>query len=433
MERVADMVRARHRTRLSRTAHGRRHAPGAGRDVPGDAGAVQARGGGPGAGPAVRRHRSRWTSTRRGRTSRLTHEHGHDREPARVLEALLFVSDEPVSAARLAKVMEIPEAAVASPANLRCGTSTSVPTAASSCARSRADGACTRTPPTTTQSSSYVLSWDTRRLSQAALEALAVIAYHQPVTRAGVNAVRGVNCEGVVASLVEKGLVREAGRDKTAGNAILYGTTQDVPREVRPEGPCRAAAAGGVRARRRDRNGDPRAPVRRGGRSFRGDGCRRRGTRGDDRRRGRRGRRRRDRTRRVGSAGAAARGPCRAQTVLGGVPPAELRAARPPHRVQRGRRRCRRSIAAFLAAGSCRTEPCFESGRPSRPHSPGAWHPSRQYRIWYYWKGESVTRMDKRLARIRLDPTSWKEGTDGRLSEGRRGTGGTAVRGRAHP
>jgi len=70
------------------------------------------------------------------------------------------------------------------------------------------------------------LSWDTRRLSQAALEALAVVAYHQPVTRAGVNAVRGVNSEGVIASLVEKGLVRELGRDKNAGNAILYGTTR---------------------------------------------------------------------------------------------------------------------------------------------------------------------------------------------------------------
>jgi len=73
---------------------------------------------------------------------------------------------------------------------------------------------------------SYVLSWDTRRLSQAALEALAVVAYHQPVSRQGINAVRGVNSEGVVASLVEKSLVREIGRDKNAGNAILYGTTR---------------------------------------------------------------------------------------------------------------------------------------------------------------------------------------------------------------
>jgi segregation and condensation protein B len=58
------------------------------------------------------------------------------------------------------------------------------------------------------------------------LEALAVVAYHQPVTRAGINAVRGVNSEGVIASLMEKGLVREAGRDKNQGNAILYSTTR---------------------------------------------------------------------------------------------------------------------------------------------------------------------------------------------------------------
>lgn len=72
----------------------------------------------------------------------------------------------------------------------------------------------------------YIVSWDTRKLSQAALETLAIIAYYQPVTRAGINAVRGVNSEGVVSSLVEKGLVREMGRDNAPGNAILYGTTR---------------------------------------------------------------------------------------------------------------------------------------------------------------------------------------------------------------
>ncbi|OFK24414.1 SMC-Scp complex subunit ScpB [Olsenella sp. HMSC062G07] len=76
------------------------------------------------------------------------------------------------------------------------------------------------------QVESYVLSWDTRRLSQAALETLAVIAYHQPVSREGVKAVRGVNSDGVIGSLREKGLVREAGRDPGHGNAVLFGTTQ---------------------------------------------------------------------------------------------------------------------------------------------------------------------------------------------------------------
>lgn len=73
------------------------------------------------------------------------------------------------------------------------------------------------------QVEAYVLSWDKRRLSQAALETLAVIAYHQPVSREGVRSVRGVNSDGVIASLREKGLVRELGKD--ARQAALFGTT----------------------------------------------------------------------------------------------------------------------------------------------------------------------------------------------------------------
>ena len=69
----------------------------------------------------------------------------------------------------------------------------------------------------------YVLSWDTQKLSQAALETLAVIAYHQPVTREVVKGIRGVNSDGVIAS--DKGLVRELGRDPERGQAIIYGTT----------------------------------------------------------------------------------------------------------------------------------------------------------------------------------------------------------------
>ena len=76
------------------------------------------------------------------------------------------------------------------------------------------------------QVADYVLSWDTRRLSQAALETLAVIAYHQPVTREGVRAIRGVNSDGVIASLREKGLVREVGRERDRGQAQLWGTTR---------------------------------------------------------------------------------------------------------------------------------------------------------------------------------------------------------------
>ena len=73
------------------------------------------------------------------------------------------------------------------------------------------------------QVEAYVLSWDKRKLSQAALETLSVIAYYQPVTRDGVRSVRGVNSDGVIASLKEKGLVREVGKD--VRQAALFGTT----------------------------------------------------------------------------------------------------------------------------------------------------------------------------------------------------------------
>jgi segregation and condensation protein B len=65
------------------------------------------------------------------------------------------------------------------------------------------------------------------RLSPAALESLAIVAYQQPVTRAGVEAVRGVNSDSVLRTLVSKGLIEEVGRMDTVGRPILYGTTFD--------------------------------------------------------------------------------------------------------------------------------------------------------------------------------------------------------------
>ena len=140
------------------------------------------------------------------------------------LEALLFVSDEPVSSAQLAKILdydfiEIDEI-------LRQLAESYVAENRGFQLREVAGGWRLYTHPAHAPViEAYVLSWDTRKLSQAALEVLSVIAYKQPVTRNGVNAVRGVNSESVVSSLIEKGLVRELGRDAQAGNAILYGTT----------------------------------------------------------------------------------------------------------------------------------------------------------------------------------------------------------------
>jgi segregation and condensation protein B len=65
-----------------------------------------------------------------------------------------------------------------------------------------------------------------RRLSQAALETLAVMAYKQPVTRADIEHIRGVNSDGVIASLLERKLAAIVGRSQKVGRALLYGTTQ---------------------------------------------------------------------------------------------------------------------------------------------------------------------------------------------------------------
>jgi segregation and condensation protein B len=63
------------------------------------------------------------------------------------------------------------------------------------------------------------------RLSRAALETLAIIAYKQPITRPQIDAIRGVNSDGVIKSMLSKGLIQEAGRADAPGRPILYITT----------------------------------------------------------------------------------------------------------------------------------------------------------------------------------------------------------------
>jgi segregation and condensation protein B len=70
----------------------------------------------------------------------------------------------------------------------------------------------------------FVLEGQTARLTQAALETLAVIAYRQPVSRARVSAIRGVNVDSVVRTLMQRGLIEDSGNDPESG-AILYRTT----------------------------------------------------------------------------------------------------------------------------------------------------------------------------------------------------------------
>ncbi len=64
-------------------------------------------------------------------------------------------------------------------------------------------------------------------LSQAAFEVLAVIAYNQPITKAYIEQVRGVDCSGVISTLCQKGLIEEVGRLELPGRPLIYGTTAD--------------------------------------------------------------------------------------------------------------------------------------------------------------------------------------------------------------
>ncbi|MDY0126163.1 MAG: SMC-Scp complex subunit ScpB [Anaerolineaceae bacterium] len=76
----------------------------------------------------------------------------------------------------------------------------------------------------------------TSRLTQAALEALAIVAYKQPTTRPEIDSIRGVNSDGVVRSLLSKGLIEELGRSEAPGRPILYGITPEFLQHFGLEG-----------------------------------------------------------------------------------------------------------------------------------------------------------------------------------------------------
>src|SRR5947208_7506581 len=72
----------------------------------------------------------------------------------------------------------------------------------------------------------FVLEGQSARLSAAALETLAIVAYKQPVSRAQVSAIRGVNVDGVMRTLQQRGFIEEVARDPGPGLAVMYGTTR---------------------------------------------------------------------------------------------------------------------------------------------------------------------------------------------------------------
>jgi segregation and condensation protein B len=142
----------------------------------------------------------------------------------RSLEAMLFVSDEPLPAAVIAQALEVDRRA----AEGACE-------ALAHDLEDRGSGLVLRNvaggwrlfthPDTAAVVEGFVLSSRQARLTKASLETLAIVAYKQPVTRHQVSGIRGVNSDGVLRALQDRGLIQEVGRDETPGRPVLYGTT----------------------------------------------------------------------------------------------------------------------------------------------------------------------------------------------------------------
>jgi segregation and condensation protein B len=146
-------------------------------------------------------------------------------EAARAVEAILMVAEEPVEPQLLAQLLEI------SPVRVE---EVCAELAASYQADDRgfvlvrvAGGYRFQShPDLDAYVERFVVDGQPARLSPAALETLAVVAYKQPVSRAQIAAIRGVNADAVVRTLVHRGYVEEVGRDPGPGQAVLYGTTR---------------------------------------------------------------------------------------------------------------------------------------------------------------------------------------------------------------
>jgi segregation and condensation protein B len=139
------------------------------------------------------------------------------------LEAIMLVADEPVAEVLLAQVLERPRGEVA--ATLRELSAEYTAGGRGFDLREAAGGWRLYTrEDCAALVERFVRDGQEVRLTQAALETLAVVAYRQPVSRARVSAVRGVNCDGVMRTLTLRGLVEETGTDPDTG-AILYRTT----------------------------------------------------------------------------------------------------------------------------------------------------------------------------------------------------------------
>jgi segregation and condensation protein B len=145
-------------------------------------------------------------------------------EVERAIEAILMVADEPITPEVLAQVLEIPTARVEELCT-ELATRYQVDDRGFVLARVAGGYRYQSHPELAPYVERFVLEGQSARMSAAALETLAIVAYKQPVSRAQVSAIRGVNVDGVMRTLQQRGYIDEVGRDPGPGQAVLYGTT----------------------------------------------------------------------------------------------------------------------------------------------------------------------------------------------------------------
>jgi segregation and condensation protein B len=144
---------------------------------------------------------------------------------AAALEALLFVAGGPVTVQQLAAALERkPEEVQSGLKDLGLGYSQQ---GGLSLQWFGGKVQMTTAPQLALQVEKFLGLEATARLSRAALETLAIVAYRQPITRPAIDAIRGVSSDGVLKSLLSKGLLQEAGRTDGPGRPILFETTSD--------------------------------------------------------------------------------------------------------------------------------------------------------------------------------------------------------------
>ncbi len=151
------------------------------------------------------------------------------REMEAIVEGLLFAAGDPVPVARIAEILDLDKSTAK---RFLANMALKLQNSQRGILMREIDGSyqlCTR-PEHFEYISRLVEPRQKQALSQAAFETLAIVAYNQPVTRARIEMIRGVNSDSSIATLIERNLIREAGRLDSPGRPMLYETTEEFLR-----------------------------------------------------------------------------------------------------------------------------------------------------------------------------------------------------------